>query len=251
MKLFIVELNSPYQNWLEPQMQFYFSKMVELKRIGYARNYPSHYLPVDTSDFIGIHHLICKQEGSRIDLVAGFRTIYLEQSEFFKIPFPATAIASRVGQNTELHLKAVMNLIENAKLIQTKLIFGSSWTIHPDAKEEPELVQLAKEMTTAVLYWYQTEKNIKEGLALGVIKAKTDVHFGEQGYSPIQYEGVELPTFKVIDVDEKEVRLMHRTCFTESAYALAEKYQSLWKSRVVIGSVFGLLEAEIDQMQAA
>ena len=232
-------------------MQFYFSKMVELKRIGYEKNYPSHYLPVDTSDFVGVHHLICKQQDGRVELVAGFRTIYLEQCEFFKIPFPATVITSRVGQNSEIHLKAVMNLIENAKTHQTKLIFGSSWTIHPDVKEEPELVRLAKEITTAVLYWYQTEKNIKEGLALGVVKAKTDIHFGEQGYRSIQFEGVELPTFNVNDVDEKEVRLMHRTRFTESAYAMAEKHQSLWKNRVVIGSVFGVQEAEVDQMYAA
>ncbi len=251
MSLFIVELNSAFRNWLEPEMQSYFMKMVELKRKGYAKNYPIHYMPVDTTDFIGSHHLICKEDENGVMVLAGFRTVLLEQCVFYKIPFPAVVITSKAGQGTEKHLQAVMDLVENAMINRTKMIFSGSWTINPEVKSDPELVQVAKDVTTAILYWHQTENDIKDGLALGVVRAKTDVHFCEQGYSPIKHEGQILSTFEVLDVDCKEVRLMHKISFTEKAYLIAVKYRHLWDRKISIGRIYGIDEFDDGMSNAA
>lgn len=251
MKLKLVVLNSPYQNWQRPKMAEYFSKMVELKFNGYRKNYPAHYLPVETTDLIGIHHLVFVEDQGREVLLSGFKTVFLEQCDFHRIVFPVVAMMSRKGQAGPEHQDSVLKTIETAKKNEERVSYSSSWTINPDYKDKPELAQAAKELCVAMLYWHSREYEIKNEFLLGVVKAKTDLFFMNYGYKPISIGPVELPAFEAIDVDHKEVRMLYREQFNSNANQLLEKYDLLFQECTVIGSPFGLANEFGKERQAA
>lgn len=251
MKLKLVVLHSPYRNWLIPQMPEYFSKMVELKHKGYQKNYPSHYLPVEATDLIGTHHLVFFQDGQNEVLLSGFKTVFAEQCDFHRLNFPVISMMTRKDQGTPEHRDSVMKIIDDAKIHQQRVSYSSAWTINPEFKDVPELAQAAKDLCVAMLYWHGLEYSINSEFLLGVVKAKTDLFFMNYGYKPISNGSAELPSFSVVDVDDKEVRLLHREAFNKNADVLINKYGRLYQERRVLGDLFGVTEVVEEKLRVA
>ncbi|MGZ5279528.1 MAG: hypothetical protein ACXWC9_06280, partial [Pseudobdellovibrionaceae bacterium] len=90
-----VVLKSPFQIWTQLENDTFkdlFHDMVRLKLQGYGLEYPRGVLPVDTSDFIATHLLVCKEEGSRLRPIMGFKTTSFADCEHHQIAFPALGL---------------------------------------------------------------------------------------------------------------------------------------------------------------
>jgi hypothetical protein len=231
----IVMVESPFQSWHLPEVPNLFKNTIELKQSGYAHHYPNGFLPVDATDFVGIHHLICQKIKNEFIPLAGFRSITLEQCNIFHLPFPGLAgIANDPG--TELHCAYVQEQLARISKNNLSVTYGSSWTVHPFARKNRAQAELLKDIARAMLFTYQTEHGIDEEIGMGVTapKVRTDLYFSELGYEPAKYQGVLLPRFNHAEMGPESVALLHRVNFTPFAQAAGKRYRALWENRIYL-----------------
>jgi len=62
LNLEIVVLYCPYKNIENKETMDMFSKLVRLRNRGYENRHESGLIPLDTSDFIADHPLLCRRE---------------------------------------------------------------------------------------------------------------------------------------------------------------------------------------------
>jgi hypothetical protein len=233
----IVILESPFESWSQAGVPDLFKNTVELKRLGYDGYYQDGFLPVDSSDFVGTHHLICEENESGLIPVAGFRSVTLGACKKYHLKFPAQSLLDKKDVGTELHCESVKKIIDEAEAANQTLSFGSSWTMLPRVRSIPENASLLKDIARGMLYSYQTENGIDAEMCVGVSMVKTDVYFSELGYDPITLNGRTLAPFDAAYIGYKQVILLHRTEFTPKAIQAAERYRRLWENRIHIQDI--------------
>lgn len=232
-ELQIITLEAPYLNWDQQGVPDLFQQIITLKKAGYERFYPENYLPVDTIDFIGTHHLICRKTSSGFKVLAGIRSVTYEQCQNYYLDFPLIGSLVR-DQNTNLHVKAMMSIIERTASQKRPLSYGSAWTMDPEERKNPGFIELCKDLARAMLYEYHTHHHIDEELCIGLISAKTEAYFKELGYFRATFQNKELPPFFHSDIGGKEVYLLHRQKFTDVAKQAYERHKALFDQKITI-----------------
>lgn len=231
-KLRIVVIHNPYDTFQEPLVKDLFSKMVELKLKGYRAEYPYGVLPVDASDFVAAHQMVCIESRSGFVPIMGYKSTTLEKCQIYNMVFPALNLVRQAGATP--HDKAVEAIVANCKN-PAELTYTGSWTVDPSVKRNPALATQLKHLFKTMYVLYHLENSIHQIIAGGTLRFKTEKLIERWGHEPLTYNGEKLPTIRVKHLLNEEVLVMHLKKFTEEAKVIDEESLALWQDRIVFG----------------
>lgn len=224
-------LTYPYQTMGDPDAGKMFNQMLNLKLRGYQAEYPTGVLPIDTTDFISLHHIVCLELKNELRPVTAYKTTPLSRALKHHVLFPALALAQQ-AQAPE-HYKAVEKIIANCQKENKELSYASSWTIDPAFKMDRQIRGLFE---TAYVLGHK-DYNIDEMLLGGTLRFKTQNVFNRMGHTLIQNEkGETLPTINVKHLFGEQVVIMHGQKPTPYAAECCEPYQDLWNNRIEVSA---------------
>ncbi|MBC7693694.1 MAG: hypothetical protein H7222_18150 [Methylotenera sp.] len=230
-RLRFVILDCPYLLSQDSQARDLFSRMVRLKYEGYSAHYGTGSLPLDTTDFIGTHHLICEEREGELHPVLGYKTVSLERCQLFNNPFPALSLA--ITSKATSHAAKVTEIILASEAKNRGLFYGGGWTMAPHAQADRESAKDLKDRMAAMLTTYHLREAQGEELCLGVLRFKTERYFSKIGYEPLRdAEGEILPTFHLRSLLGEEVQMLHCRNFSLEARQLAKNHEILWNQRL-------------------
>lgn len=229
----LVILECPYEIWEQPMVQSLFSKMVSLKRKGYGHNYLNDVLPVDTSDYIATHVLLCERDkNGTLKPVMGFKSISLKICAKYNLNFPGLGLVQSAKKQT--HIQVVESILRRCEDENHGLAYFSSWTIDTDFKKN--YYQKNKDLTDACNVFYfalNKEQNISEVILGGTLRFHTERFFQTLGNRPITLNGVELEPINVIHLAKEPVVVMHGKVESSEVLILSsKKWQKIWNDRI-------------------
>ena len=229
----LVILDSPYETWDNPWTASLFNKMIALKRLGYGLHYPHGVLPVDTTDFLATHALLCRYDADNsLQPVMGYKTISLEKCRQYNLKFPGLSLV----QNAQMpqHAKVVEDIIQRCEHENKNLAYLGSWTVDPHYKNQPGPKENLREAFLAFYRLLYMEQKISEVLIGGTLRFGTEKIFAALGHSPLTLNGVELSPIHVAHLTKEPVLVMHSTNFTEASQLAIKKWNEVWNNRILI-----------------
>lgn len=229
----LVILECPYEIWDQPLVQTLFAKMVLLKRRGYGHNYQNHVLPVDTSDYIATHVLLCTRDtDGSFTPVMGLKSISLKICTKYKLNFPGLGLVQSAKK--QAHIEVVESIIKRCEDQKKGLAYFGSWTIDTDFKKT--YYQKNKDLVEAVNIFYfalNKEQNISEVILGGTLRFHTERFFQTLGQRPIAMNGDELEPINVVHLDKEPVVVMHGKVESSEVLILGrKKWQKIWNDRI-------------------
>jgi hypothetical protein len=229
----IVSLECPYDNWDNAQLTELFNKMVALKLNGYRKEYPYGVLPVDTSDFLSTHYLICNAKGETLTPLMGFKTVSLTRCHLHNVAFPLVSILKTSGATK--HEELVTKQLEWCQRGGGDASYAGSWTIDPETRKNRPLVALLRELTITMLVEHYRQHPAARKYICGSVRFKTDKFLQSLGYSPLEREGEPLSTFEQASLMGDTALALHCSSYTDAANETAYKYRDQWNSRLALG----------------
>lgn len=230
----IVLIDSPYETWDNKETQDLFFKTVDLKLKGYLNDYEHGVLPLDTTDFVGTHHLICQKTPTGLVPLLGWRSISLEKAKLHNMPFSPLALARAC--NSPDHEKAIQAIVDRAEKEKFSITYESAITIHPSVRNNEEVTSLLKDVLRAMHVHHHHDYNIKESIVGGSMRHKMDRYFLWWGYKAIDLNGKTLPFVKVPQAKFEPTIIYYRKEFSKEALELAPKFRAIWDEKIVISS---------------
>jgi len=243
-KLRLVVLESPYDNLDEKLTQELFSKLVALKIKGYrSREYAYGVLPVDATDYVATHFIVCKEENDTFTPLYGQRSISLRRCQVHHLTFPLLNLAQSC--KSDQHSEAIRDIVGRCEKNGVRLSYESSVTIHPDVKNNPELLKTIRGLLVANVVLYHRSVGTEEMLGLAAVKFKIDRVFTQLGFETIKSNGQDLTNLIVPSYDNAEVKVMHhKNGFPKEVIEYSKDYLSYWNERIWIR---GDLESENEE----
>lgn len=244
----LVILNCPYERWDHQAVRTLFAKMVSLKKEGYGSRYINDVLPVDTSDFIATHVLLCeKQRDGVLEPIMGYKSISIEKCRQYNLNFPGLSLVQ--SAKMPLHTQAIEKIIEQCDVNQKGLAYLGSWTVSQKFKSRSfknRNLNLKEAFSTFYRLLYQ-EQNISEVVIGGTLRFRTEKLFYNLGHRPLSLNGIELPSIQVAHLAKEPVLVMHAEGFIEAFLDIEKKWLSVWNNRIY----FDQLEDELNLKLAA
>jgi hypothetical protein len=246
-KVRIVILNCPYNDWSNKQVQSMFGKMVQLKLDGYKKKHSFGVLPVDETDYIATHPLICIEDGDELIPISGSKVISYSTCEAFNVGFAMKSCLEK-ARKTE-HLYSLFKILEEAQKKNSKICYHGGYTISPSYRNDKEVLELLKELFIASSVLYFKSNGIKELLGIGVPQFKTDDFFYNWGYKKVNsIEGQDLENFPLYFLKNIDGVMMHLNSFSNEVLKIALKYEKIWSNRLELSFE---LESEDNLKEAA
>lgn len=230
-KLKFVILGSPYDTWKHPLTEKLFARLMGLKLSGYGHEYPYGVLPVDTTDFIADHLIICEEDDLGLKPICSIKSTSLEQCKIHNVTFPALALM-RQAEAFE-HAYAIEKIMNKATSEKADLRYVGSWTIDPEQRGNKEWGDIMRELFSAMFVSYHLESK-SQTIAGGTLRFKIDKYVQWLGHQPLSMNGQPLSTVRVQHLAGEENLFTHLTSFTFEARSVAKKWQTLWDERIVI-----------------
>jgi len=231
----LVVIDSPYEILERPLVEHLFTKMVGLKKQGYGSNYPHGVLPVDTTDFIATHVLLCQKKKDQSLLpIMGYKTITLEKCREYNLKFPGLTLV----QNAQMpvHAQVVESIMQRCEQQAKGLAYLGSWTVDPIFKEKLKNKQEPKaNLREAFLAFYRQlyrQQNVAEVIIGGTLRFGTEKIFYGLGHRALALNGQELSPIKVAHLIKEPVLVMHSAAFNETSAEAEKKWQVVWDERI-------------------
>ena len=228
----LVVLNKPYDSWNNPETGEIFVKMVSLKLQGYLSRHIYGSLPVDTTDFIGTHILICSEADGSLRPISGFKIITDTCCRIHQLPFLARSLAQAAGA-TE-HARLIDEIVCRSRGQSKDVSYLCSWTTQPEVRDDRDRSNLIKDIIASTIVNFHLDQGITDLIAAGVPRMKTNRFLTSVGFNPLAILGLALPNFRHSGLLGEEVVMMHLSSFTEKAMKLAQDHHELWRARVTI-----------------
>jgi len=228
----VVLLNSPCERWSLKATQELFSALVDLKLKGYGAEYGQGVLPVDTTDFIAAHQLVCLEKGKHLHPVMGYKSTLLAQCLNYNMIFPGLALVKAAKASP--HDEVIQGIMDRCQKEGRGLAYTGSWTVDPQARENKELARWLREVFLTLYVAYHQDYGIQEIIAGGTIRFKTEKLIKEIGHEPITYRSEILPPISVAHLLNEKVVVTHLTQFTEKALEYRARHEKLWVDRIII-----------------
>lgn len=233
----IVILDSLYDNIHDDQALQLFAKAARLKIQGYQGNYTFPVLPVDQTDFIATHILLCEKSATGLEPIMGYKIVTFDQCQRFKQEFPAFHV---IGSQTSLpdHFTAIAAEVGQAQEGRERLGYIGSWTVRPNLDDKRTMARHCRDVSTATLVLMCRELGLTRGLTFAVRRFKVEKYHESMGLKPLEHEGKALEPFpyEAFFGELCSVSLLDTKAFSEEAKSMAVRYQDLWKERLVLRS---------------
>lgn len=236
-KLRIVVLECAYDVHESKQAGRLFWDMVGLKCGRYKDEYPYGALPVDTTDFVGTHLMVCEElgNGDLTPLVA-YRSMTLSRCNTHRLEFPLLSAVKKSGDRQ--HADVICNALEDCTRRGIDISYESSWAVRQDARSatNKEFGSLLRELVAVMAVHHHDDFDIPESLAGGVVRFKTGKTYTFLGYDRLQKDGAILPVIENYGLYGEQAELWHLTKFSDQARLLAKKYRSLWDQKLILSA---------------
>lgn len=230
----IVILRCPYMNMDNQETRELFTKMMYLKYKGYGNRHNMGTLPLDATDYIADHPLVCvRDEKHGLIPVTGSKVVNYDSCQFFKMDFALESTFKK--GNNRIHLEEMYATIKMAQESHKKIAYHGGYTIDPELVKAEKERTLARELFIAATTLYFQENQITELLGFGVPKYKTELFFYQWGYQRCKSNGIELESFPVYFLPGCQGILMHLKEFSPTVMELSAKYKFLWSKKKEIG----------------
>lgn len=232
-RLKIIELKCPYASYKDDEsVRKFYELMVCLKLEGYFSRHRRGCQPVDDSDFIADHVLICEETAEGLIPLLGSKFLPRDICQNNNIDFTIAKLMQDISftQHYEYIALETMRAFNERKRVS----YHGSWTMHPDINKHPIRNQL-KDIFAAISVHYCNDQGINELYGIGLPKLKTDTFFYNWGYERAKRGASILEEFPVKFLHSMPGVLMHLKNFNEFANQLAHEYRSLWENREVVG----------------
>ena len=231
--LVLVVIDCPYDTIASKITQDLLIKTMALKISGYRQDYEYGVLPVDTSDLIAAHQLVCKKTKEGLIPLTGYKSTTLQRSKIHGLTFPGLGLVR--SANAPLHERAVEKIMADCEGRGASLAYTSSWTMDKTIpKSNRELRTVLRELFETMYVRYHLEYGIDEILVGGTLRFKTEVLFNFWGHHPLKLEDHELSHINVPNLLGEPVVVMHLKNFSNEAIEKVEKWRSMWDQRVTI-----------------
>ncbi|HUP57968.1 MAG TPA: hypothetical protein VM598_10985, partial [Bdellovibrionota bacterium] len=231
-KLRVVVLECPYDTWDDPFTRKMFGDMVGLKVNGFKTTYPYGVLPVDSTDLVSTHLMICMQNGDDFELLLAYRSICDRRVRTHALKFPGIALAE--AAQAPDHARYFQELLKEAEERRQRVRYCSSYTIKPEVRQDRALVADLKTYMTGMHMLFHKAYRTDVSLLAGVLKVKTDQYFASWGYQPIRLGGRELAPIHQASLYGEEARMMRLEDWSEHARSCAEATRDLWQNRITV-----------------
>jgi hypothetical protein len=228
----LVIIDCPYDTWSNQLTRDLFADTIQLKLDGYLASYPYGALPVDTTDFIGTHHIVCEKKNGSLVPVMAYKTTALTRCKIHNLTFPALSLMQAAG--AKKHAEEVMRIIAAASENQHEISYDGSWTMDPAIRRDKTRSEYLKKIMTAINVQYHISSHVPEILGLGLLRFKTEQYFKNIGYRQLSQGDQLLPPISMGSLQNESVVLMHLTEFTKEALATAQEFNWLWEKRIEI-----------------
>jgi hypothetical protein len=237
-ELRLVTLESFYDSWDLKSAQDLLLKALVLKLRGYTAEYAPGVLPIDTTDFVGTHHVIGWDSGDSFEPVMGYKSFDLGRCAFHNLTLAPLAIIGVPGHadTREDARTAVRAVIEKGFSEGRRVTYDSSWTIDPEVRKDRALVGRLRELLLTTHVFHTSEVGQFLSVTAGMLRFKTDETFAAWGYRPIlTAEGKHANCHHAFLKGEKAV-MMAADSYNEATWATARRNEEFWRNRHVIGS---------------
>jgi hypothetical protein len=231
-KFRITVLDCPYETWSEPFTQKLFAQMVDLKLRGFRTGYADGVLPVDGSDFVCTHLMVCAETRDELKPLLAYRSISESRARKHAMKFPGLALVESAKTPAPDHVQAVRRMVEHSQETGRSLRYCSSYTILPELREDRELVAQLKIYMTGMHALFHDEYQTAESLLGGVVRFKTDQYFASWGYERLALDGQELGTISNATLFGEPVYVMRLNQWSPHALQCAKETRELWNSRL-------------------
>lgn len=230
-KLQVVEIDCPIKHWNHPVVIEMFIKIINLKLAGFHSRKPDNYLPINTSDFIGTHVVICtKNEDGSLHPIMGFKGITLKCCLHYGQSFTGRSCIASAQSDT--HNQALDQYIKSLE-DKSRLAYVSSFAIDPNLKGRKKLE--AMKLLFPLLLFYYRKFDLSRLICLGSITSTTHITFEKLGFHPLlNSSGEAMPRISLPALQNEEVEVMTLEKFSVECEASATANQKLWDERIEI-----------------
>lgn len=230
----IVTIESPYDSWDNPLVPKLFLAMAAMKLRGYKAEYAYGVLPLDTYDFIAMHHLLCVERDDGYEPIMGFKTTTLSRAKRFQVDFGGIALVK--GARAPEHLRILNREVERCEMTGREIAYAASWTMDPRFRMESEEKQRLQEIFRRMFVAGHVCHGIQECVAGGVVRFKMWRYLDFWGFRPLQENGEQLGDIQVPILQNETVRVVHAKGFSEESISDALKLGDLWEKRIIISA---------------
>lgn len=239
----IVILRCPYMNMSDPFTRDLFIKMMYLKYKGYGNRHLAGALPLDATDYVADHPLVCiRDEKLGLIPITGSKVISYDTCKFFNMDFALESCFKK--GNNQVHLDELYKIINASQNKNKTIAYHGGYTIDPEIVKTEEDRAIARELFIGSTTLYFKENNISELLGFGVPKYKTELFFYQWGYERCAINGSELEAFPVYFLPGCDGILMHLKEFSSTVLEISDKYRFLWKQKTDLGKIAPIKEKD-------
>lgn len=235
MKLKHILLECPYSTWDNKEVQKYFVAAIGLKLSGYLKEYNYGVLPFDTTDFVAVHHLICREDAFNLTPLMSLKTITLGRCQMHDLAFPILSGLRTIPTVAENHLKIMQNVVKRFEKTPHSLAYSGGLTILPEMRQDRALVAELWERVIAAWLTYDIEMGITESVGFSAVRFKMTRSFARLGYQDISLENKVLPPVSMPTMmNGYEATVIHRKEISEEGLRLVEKHKAWYKAGLQI-----------------
>lgn len=207
-----------------------FPKILSLKYHGYSKRHTGNILPLDTTDFIGTHLIVCEKENNDYFPLMAYKSTTIEMCDKYGINFPFLNLLENSGN--KICYDETIRIIKKLKEESSSLSYDTSWTMSPRLEGQKEKREYLKEILQMLLVNYHQDYNIPNWVTFGICKVKTDLLFKSMG-------GVEISSSPIVEHPglggQRSVAiLLPSNLYLFHALRMGQKHKKLWENRMVI-----------------
>jgi hypothetical protein len=206
-----------------------FGKALSIKHAGYSLTYGENVLPMDKTDFFSTHIMLCEEVNDQLIPIIIYKATPYDRCLHYGIEFPGLSIVKADGHpDCVREIETILSNLDNPNMIS----FDSSWAQNPEYRfsKDSQLKNCLKEITMMFAVKHHEEFRLPHMMTLGVVKVKTDKFFEQIGLKKLTGPS----RFKLKSLNDSDVYIYHNNAFSDEALIMAEKYNELWKNKLVI-----------------
>lgn len=237
----IVSLDCMYDNVSDPVASEYWQKVIRLKLQGYGVEYPYGVMPIDSTDFVCSHLMLCEERKDGLYPIMAYRSITLDRCNAHYLKFPVLNAMQDSGYKD--HAKAIEDIISSCKGQGKTLSYDSAYTIAPEIRKDKAATELAREIIKSYFLLHHLEYGIDEVICGGVIRFQMHRFYHFWGFKDLSLNGVTLPEVKFKHVHGEPTMIYHLKDWSKEAIAHAKTYEHMWKNRICIDAKVPLKQA--------
>jgi hypothetical protein len=228
----MVVIDYPIFGLNDPFVQQVLGNSFKMKIDGYNSTYTESVLPFDKSDFFGTHLIFCEEVKDELIPIFSYKSAPYDRCLKHSFEFPAlTSVKNDAHPSVAKVIKDIISSVKNPETVS----FDSAWAQNLNYRfnNDHGLKERLREIMMMVIVKHHQDFNLPHMITCGVAKVKTDQFFLRIGLNEVN----EHAHYNQKSMDNEELVIFYNDHFSSEALVNAEKYDYIWKKRLVIDGI--------------